>query len=166
MILLCPFMKTARMLYISLPMLLMVKSLVFYFPSVTSCTDNLFYVVFGYFTVCYPRKPCLFFLPFYDPSFTVIEQIYIKIVKQNFVLVFYLCANLFFFPKGTVFFCNRRCTALFITNNVIPMILHTYLQNSLCHIQPVCGNDDRQPGKFLFDFCCKPYKGLAFTILF
>ena len=61
MILLCLFIPTACMLYISLPMLLPVKTLILYFPSVSSCPYYFPGITFCNSNICYPCKLCYFF---------------------------------------------------------------------------------------------------------
>ena len=99
------FMKTACMLYLSLPMLLSVKSLIFYFPSVSSGMYYLFCITFGNPDACNLGECCFFHLSFCHLSFTVIDQVHIKLMEHNFILILNICSNGFFFRKCTIFFC-------------------------------------------------------------
>lgn len=99
------FMKTACMLYLSLPMLLSVKSLIFYFPSVSSGIYYLFCITFGNPDACNLGECCFFHLSFCHLSFTVIDQVHIKLMEHNFILILNICSNGFFFRKCTIFFC-------------------------------------------------------------
>ena len=90
------------MFYVSLPVLLAIESLIFYFPSVPPCIHYLFSIVF----------------------------------------------------------CNAD-----ISDDIITVIFFAYLQHVLADIKAICCYNNRQSWKFLFDFRCKSYKSLAFTIL-
>lgn len=128
-VLLRTFIPAAGMLYISLPVLLSVKSLVFNFPSVASGCYQFLCIRFCYLNACNPCKFSGFFISILiGLLLCIINQIYVEISKHNLILICDICSNCFFFRQCSVFFCYGRCTAFFIANDIIPPIIFADLK--------------------------------------
>ena len=89
MILLCLFIPAACMFYITLPMLLSVKSLIFYFPTISSSLYDFSRIFPCNLYACNPCKLCCFLFSIcLHFLFCIVDQIYILILKRNLILIF------------------------------------------------------------------------------
>ena len=115
------------MLYISLPVLLTVESLILYFPSASSGSDQLLRILIGDFNACNPDKLCCDSFSFFYLRFPVFKDIYIQILEYNSIDI--LCAAYFFLLRDClIFLFNGRGTALLIADDIIPFISFADLQ--------------------------------------
>ena len=164
MVFLGPLMKTACMLYVPLPSLLAVESLVFYLPSVPSCFHQFHHIFIRDFYAGDPCKLCGDRLALFHLCLFIFKYIYLHIPVYHFIDI--LCFPCFFlFRYCLIFLFDQRRTSLFIADDVIPSVGFADFQYFFTHIKSVSHYTDRKSRETLFYLLRKPYKCFPLAVL-
>ena len=136
MIFLCPFIPAACVSDVTLPVLLSVESIIFYFPSKPSCSRYFQCIFLRNFYIRYPLEVCNLHLSFFSCYLSVLQYFYLMPFIIYLINIFSISYSLLL-RNVFILFCNVCDTSIFEPDDIIPLVSFTNIHDRFYRIKAI-----------------------------